>query len=92
MHKLDLTVVMVTGTNTDAGVAIRARQGTKIRRFRTLHALSQQALADKVGVTKAAVSDWERGNSTPRQHHQVALAKALDAPWSALFGLEGEAG
>lgn len=53
--------------------------------------MTQQQLADQVGVTKAAVSDWELGKSTPRQGYQVAVAKSLSTTWSALFGLDGEA-
>lgn len=53
--------------------------------------MTQQHIAAELGVTKAAVSSWECGNSTPRQAHQVALAKVLGSPWSALFGLDGEA-
>lgn len=70
---------------------IRTAQGGKIRQFRTFQGLTQHALAELVGVTKAAVSDWERGVTTPRQHHQVSIAAALNMPWSALFGLDGEA-
>lgn len=70
--------------------AIRRRQGTEIRKFRQFRSLSQSALAESVGVTKAAVSDWERGTSTPRQHLQIAIAKALEVPWSSLFGLDRE--
>lgn len=70
---------------------IRQRQGAKLRDFRKLRDLTQAQVAGAVGVTKAAVSDWETGGSSPRQHHQVAIAKALNAPWSALFGLDGEA-
>lgn len=71
---------------------IRERQGRKIRQFREVQSprMTQGDLAELVGVTKAAVSDWERGISSPRQHHQVAVARALKAPWSVLFGLDGE--
>lgn len=71
--------------------SIRRRQGDRIRQFREFRELTQQHIANELGVTKAAVSSWECGTSTPRQAHQVALAKALNSPWSALFGLDGEA-
>lgn len=70
---------------------IRSRQGADLRKFRDFKKLSQQAVADTVGVSKAAVSSWERGETTPRQHLQVAVAKALDVPWSSIFGLDREA-
>lgn len=70
--------------------AIRRRQGGEIRKFRQFKKLSQAVLADMVGVTKAAVSEWERGASSPRQHLQVEVARALDIPWSSIFGLDRE--
>lgn len=88
--KFCLTVVVLDDAKTPAE-ALRRRRGAKLREFREFRELSQSALAGQVGVTKAAVSDWERGKSWPRPHHQVAVAKALGAPWSALFGLDGEA-
>lgn len=78
--------------------AIRLRQGGEIRKFRKFtrigddhHEMSQAELAATIGVTKAAVSDWERGNSSPRPHLQVEIAKALNVPWSSIFGLDREA-
>lgn len=91
MDKYCLTLVLMNPAPKTAAHGIRARQGAKIRDFRQLRKLSQTQLADIIGVTKAAVSEWENGKSHPRQHHQVAIARALNAPWSALFGLEAEA-
>lgn len=71
--------------------ALKRRQGDRIKLFRKAHGLSQTTLADAVGVSKAAVSEWETGKSSPRQHVQVEIARALKTPWSALFGLDGEA-
>lgn len=39
---------------------------TGFERFRRKKLLSQGQLADILGVTPAAVSKWETGNSTPR--------------------------
>lgn len=84
-------VVMETSPPRTADQSIRRRQGDRIRQFREFRNMTQQHIAAELGVTKAAVSSWECGNSTPRQAHQVALAKVLGSPWSALFGLDGEA-
>lgn len=35
--------------------------GERIRRLREAHRLTQQQLADRVGLSKAAISAWERG-------------------------------
>lgn len=39
---------------------------TDIYTFRTTLGLSQQELADELGVTQAAVSQWESGTKQPR--------------------------
>lgn len=89
IDKLCLTVVVLDRAKTPAQ-AIREKQGKKIRDFRQFREQSQAVLAESIGVTKAAVSDWENGNSSPRQHLQVAIAKQLGVPWSSIFGLDGE--
>lgn len=86
---LCFTLVVLDRPKTPAE-AIKARQGQKIRDFRQFREQSQSDLAGAIGVTKAAVSDWETGGSSPRQHLQVAIAKALGVPWSSIFGLDGE--
>jgi elongation factor G len=43
-----------------------------------------------ITITSAAISEWERGVSSPRQHMQIAVAKALETTWTSLFSLEGE--
>lgn len=91
MHKNCLTVVLMRNDPKNPGAALRQRQGDRIKLWRKAHNMSQAQLADFVGVSKAAVSEWETGKSTPRQHVQVAIASALKTPWSALFGLDGEA-
>lgn len=91
MDKQHLTVIVMKDQPKTPAHAIRQRQGAKIRDFRKIHDMTQQDLANKVKVTKAAVSEWERGASSPRPHIQVAIAAALNAPWTTLFGLEGEA-
>lgn len=93
MDKRYLTVVhMTTGPKTPAE-RIRKKQGEQIRHYRTMYKLSQAELASRLDppVTKAAVSEWERGVSSPRRHLQVQLAREFSAPWSVLFGLDYEA-
>lgn len=87
---LCFTVVVVEPAAKTPAAAIRERQGRKIRDFRKFRNLSQAGLAGPLGVTKAAVSEWESGKSTPRPHLQVTIAKTLGVPWSSIFGLDGE--
>lgn len=91
MDKLHLTVVLMSETPKTPAEALRRKQGDRIRSHRKLHQWSQSDLAGRIGVTKAAVSEWENGKSAPRQHIQVAIAREFNTPWSALFGLDGEA-
>lgn len=99
VDKTRLTLVLMEDPRKTPAEALRARQGRKITDLRKLHGLTQTQLAErieevtdgKIAVTKAAVSEWERGKSSPRPHHQVAIARALSTPWSMLFGLDGEA-
>ena len=76
------------GNPDDHGVAEewRSRTGDAIRVARTDAGLTQQQLADLVGVTKAAVSEWERGGSMPRIVHQVKIANNLKIAWAEMFG------
>ncbi|MGI6028409.1 MAG: helix-turn-helix transcriptional regulator [Candidatus Heteroscillospira sp.] len=36
-----------------------------IKKLRVLHGLSQEKLAEKIGVTRQTISSWERGTSFP---------------------------
>lgn len=48
-----------------------------IRKARIARRLSQAQLAAKLGVTKAAVSQWELGNKLPRPEFARRLALVL---------------
>lgn len=79
------------GTEPDPKRRIRQRQGQTIRKFREFRDVTIGELAATIGVTPGAVSQWETGRYTPRQDVQVRIAKALDVPWSSIFGLDAEA-
>jgi transcriptional regulator with XRE-family HTH domain len=51
--------------------------GDKIRRLRDERALTQEELAEKVGITVAALSRIERNNAEPRPKTRRMLAEAL---------------
>lgn len=48
--------------------------------------LTQEELAVKINLTKAAVSNYENGHSTPSNETLVALADALDVDTDYLLG------
>lgn len=59
--------------------------GQRVRFFREEKDLSQQTLAEKVGVTASAVSQWETGHKLPDGEHLLNLHEALDVPIARLF-------
>lgn len=49
----------------------------RIYRFRRKSGLSQEQLAEKVGVSRQAVSKWESGTSTPELEKLLALSECF---------------
>ena len=50
--------------------------------------MSQEALAEKIGVTRQAVSKWETGEAQPDYTKLIALADALEVSLDYLCGRE----
>src|SRR5699024_1687673 len=67
--------------NEDLGIYI----GNKIRYYRNLNKMTQQELADKVGIGKAAISNYESGYRTPQQNRLFELSEALKISVNDLF-------
>jgi transcriptional regulator with XRE-family HTH domain len=69
----------------------RRQQGDRIKAarlnaYRTQRELVTALNAAGCNVTVQALSLWERGERFPTHAAQVALAAALNVPWSTLFG------
>jgi len=63
--------------------------GENIKRERKLCGLTQQELADKIGIKQQQLSQWENNKFEPTVSSIVALAKALDVSFDDLFdGIE----
>ena len=62
--------------------------GEKIFEARRQKGLTQEALADMLGVTAQAVSKWERGESMPETALLPKLAQILDTSIDGLFSVE----
>ena len=60
----------------------------KIREARNAMNMTQMALADEMGVSCQAVSNWERGNSMPDISKLEDLCKTLDLSVEELLGME----
>ena len=54
--------------------------------LRTKNGLSQEALADKLYVTRQAVSRWENGETVPNTETLKLLSKMFDVSINTLLG------
>lgn len=57
-----------------------------IRRLRTEKGLSQDELAEKLFVTRQAVSRWENGETTPNTETLKQLSRLFDVSINTLLG------
>ncbi len=57
-----------------------------IRTYRKKNNLSQDELAEKVGVSRQSVSFWETGQTQPTIDNMIALAKIFDISLDVLLG------
>ena len=61
-----------------------------IKRLRSERGLTQQDIADAVGVSKVAVGQWESGKSIPRRENMEALSKHYGISIAELYGEDRE--
>ncbi|MBQ6183699.1 MAG: helix-turn-helix transcriptional regulator [Clostridia bacterium] len=64
--------------------------GKKIKELRRKNDLTQEKLADYLGVSYQAVSKWETDVSSPDLALIVPLARLFDVTTDELFGMDGE--
>jgi transcriptional regulator with XRE-family HTH domain len=68
--------------------------GEKIQQLRKTQGLSQEALAEKLTVSRQAISKWELGESMPDTENVVSLSKLFDVSTDYLlrdeFASEGD--
>ena len=64
--------------------------GSRLKYARQEHELSQEKLAELVGVTRGACGQWENGRSKPSVEHLSKLAKALGVRFDWLATGRGE--
>lgn len=62
--------------------------GQRIGELRTAHGWSQVALAQRLGVAKQTVSNWENENIQPSIEMLMRLAKLFNVTTDYLLGLE----
>jgi len=70
----------------DIGIAV----GHNLRRLRSKHGLTLEALARQAGVSRAMISQIEGGRSVPTIGLLWKLARALDTPFAALISSQDQ--
>ncbi len=60
----------------------------KLTTLRKQKGLSQEALAEKLGVSRQAVSKWERNEAQPELSKIVALCELFEVDANELLGFE----
>jgi transcriptional regulator with XRE-family HTH domain len=63
----------------------RKKFGENVRRSRTEQGLSQEGLAEKVGLHRTYIGSIERGERNVSLDNIVAIAQALKIPFADLF-------
>ncbi len=59
---------------------------TRLAEYRKQNKLSQEALAEKLGLSRQAVSKWERGESSPDTVNLIALSRIYGVTIDELLG------
>lgn len=62
--------------------------GQRIQELRKKQGLSQEALGEKLGVSRQAISRWEMDGAVPEVDKLVALSKLFGIPVGQLLGVE----
>lgn len=60
----------------------------RIKELRISKNLSQQQLADKLGLSQSAVAKWELGKTEPTASAIIAIAKFFNKTTDYILGLE----
>ena len=61
-----------------------------LKQVRNAHSMTQQELAETVGVTRQTVIAVEKGRFRPSVELALLMSRALDTPLEEIFWLEGE--
>lgn len=60
----------------------------RLVQLRKQHNLSQEELADKLGISRQAVSKWERAESSPDTDNLISIAKLYNISLDELLKSE----
>ena len=65
--------------------------GDNIKKYRRENKISQEALGEKLGVSRQSISLWENNQTQPSLENIVALAKIFNVTTDALLAEEAKA-
>ena len=68
----------------------RHEVSNSVRQQRLVHGMTQQELAERVGVTRQTILSIEKGKYTPSVALALCLAKVFDVGVETLFQLRSE--
>lgn len=85
--------VIQVGGPSDPSQRLRMEWASSLDEHMTLRSISRKELVaclERVGckVSVQAVGQWLRGETSPRPHHQAALAACLEVPVRRLFPID----
>lgn len=60
--------------------------GDKLYQLRKANGISQEELADKLGVSRQAISKWERGEALPDTDNLISISKLYNVSLDELVG------
>lgn len=60
--------------------------GKRIKQARELKKMTQETLAEMIGVSRTAIARWESGETDPTVEHLISLSNLLDVNASYLLG------
>lgn len=60
----------------------------KLKELRKQSGISQEKLAEKLGVSRQAVTKWERDSGVPDIENIIAISKLFDVSMDELFSNE----
>lgn len=76
----------VAPPGSDLAAIAAAFDPSRLTQARRLAGMTKRAVAQTVGVSPAAVGQWESGATTPRPYHLARLAELLEVP-AAFFAI-----
>lgn len=69
---------------------MREQTAKRLFEYRKANGFSQEELAEKIGVSRQAISKWERGESSPDTENLIALSRLYNVTIDEMINTENE--